>query len=193
MVWKPPKKKLSLEKMMALAKSLSTPLWFRSKPLIRASIEDEDNPVVVVRILDPTFLEKRWLICTFDPMAQDSDVISQQVRLLNSRYSFVGFEFLLIVPLAPKTEEIPPNVVTWLEQNHWHTVAVGDPASHLAKTLGLSTAKVGVMVLDAGKPALGWGFGKESFFSFELKLQKWLRERDPGLPLHDPDESSFKF
>lgn len=190
MVWTPPKKKLKGEKAIAHAREMSTPLWIRSKPMFRAEIEDEGSSVVTVRLLDPVLQQKNWLIAAFDPLGPAN--VLQNFKTIFARYTAIGLDFMTVIPLPAGALGFPPAVAQWIEQSHWPHIILGDPGSLHARTLGFTTPRLGLLLLQGGKPMIQWASDKESFHAFELKFQKFLRQADPGLPLHDPDEAFFK-
>jgi hypothetical protein len=192
MAWKPPKKKLSAEKALIEAKALSSGLWYKSKPIVFARVEDEETQDVVVRILDPSFTDKTWLVTVFDPLDPKQATVVQNMKIVMSRYHHMGLDYMTIIPVAPNVSTLPGPIQTWLDINRIaHPVTV-DPGGHLARSFECHLKGYGVMLLRMGATMLQWMAGQETFYDFELKLQQWLRDEDPGLPLHDPDPGFFK-
>ena len=187
MAWTPPKKKISPEKALALAKSRATPLWIRSKALAWPEQEAPELPIQL-RPLEPEYSKGMLGFAFFDPLAQAGPNSNYGLRFKSffDRYSDLGIELICVVPASLSQQEFPADVKSWMQHEHWSPISAADPGALLARFFGLSTEGPGFALVRDGKVALAWKSQEESFFDFEIRLQAWLRVEDPGLPLIDP-------
>ena len=185
MAWTPPKKKLSPEKAMALARQKAAPLWVRSKALFWPEKESIGAPVQL-RILEPEFSKGSHGFAFFSPTGDTGAELGRRFKELFERYSELGIEFYVVIPAPASQLEFPAEAKSWLQHEHWNVPALADAGGLLAQYWGLDAAGSGLVVIKSGKVEQLWNSKIEPLPTFEFRFQSWLRIEDPGLPLIDP-------
>ena len=181
MPWISGKKKIPLDKAMALARKRLIPLWYRSKPMLWM---DEK----ILRVLEPEFTHETWCLFAFNLQSYWSYSVAKRVIDFTARYSDLKMHFGLVIPLYKGQAALDFDEMAWITAVHFQHMVIGDPESVLKRALGFPDRDMGFIVFRAGKPVLAWDFPNESFPVFEKRFQEWLRASDPGLPLIDPKE-----
>lgn len=187
MAWTPPKKKISPEKAMALARQRATPLWLRSKAHFWPEQEAPTAPIQL-RVLEPEFSKTSMAFAFFDPSSEGGSALGVKFKALFERYAELGIEFYCVVPAPATQAEYPPDAKAWFQHQHWGVPGLADAGGLLGRLWGIPADVGGFVVLKNGSPEQVWNPALDSLKSFELRFQSWLRTEDPGLPLIDPQD-----
>ncbi|MFN7684209.1 MAG: hypothetical protein ACK5QT_02225 [Oligoflexia bacterium] len=179
MSWSDGKKKISLEKSIAMARQRLVPLWHSLKPLLWMD-------GATLRVLEPEFTQLIWVVYAMDPLRADQQELAARFEKFRGRYRRVDLSFLLVVPVPVGSVELPAHVKEWISKTHFREPLVADPEGGLLKGLSCPALPYSLSVFKGGKSVMQWN-GEEPLSRFELKFQDWLRSEDPGLPLVDPD------
>jgi len=185
MAWTPPKKKISPEKAMALARQRATPLWMRSKALFWPEKESPEAPIQL-GILEAEFSKGTHGFAFFAIASEAGEGLGRKFKELFERYSELGIEFYCVVPAPAMQQEFPADAKSWFQHEHWSVPALADVGGLLAQCWGLEPGGSGLVIIKSGKVEQLWNSQSESLHAFETRFQSWLRIDDPGLPLVDP-------
>jgi hypothetical protein len=180
MVWKPKEKELTLEEAVTLAKRELAPLWSGSEPLV-AAIRGAEGKRPAIFPLANQFSTVPRVFIFVDPTQPSSEFLLKYGREWAKRYQPNGCELLAVFRL-PYTGLRQAQDFEGLMKKHplGFPVAV-DRDGLLAEALSADELPA-VALLHKGKAVFvdhDWRKPAET----ELKLQKYLRESDPGLPL----------
>jgi hypothetical protein len=198
MVWKPKEKELTLEEAVALAKSELTPLWFGSEPLV-AAIRGAEGQKPSVFPLANHFSTVPRLFIFVDPTQPGSEFLLKYGREWHKRYQPNGCELLAVFRLPYGGLQQAQDFQGLFRKGLGFPVAI-DRDGLLAEALSAREVPA-IALLHKGKTVfvdVDWRKPAE----IELKLQHYLREGDPGLPLRPPfqgdavapaSESSMEF
>jgi hypothetical protein len=178
MVWKPKEKELTPEEAVALAKKELRPFWHGSAPLL-AGVAHGGR--VTAHPLDPEFLKRPWLIVFIDPTDFSGESVFLHIREFVKRYQQHDLGFLIV--LSPTFQFLrDANSVEHLLRKHQITVPVAvDADLMLSRAFGAASLPR-VILLSEGRFAIERS-GSEWVKDLELDIQKFLRVKDPGLPL----------
>lgn len=178
MTWKPKEKELTPEEAVALAKKELAPYWVGSKPLI-AGVKNGNRCFVVP--LDEEFKKKSWLILFADPTDFRGEASLLYLKEWHRRYN--GHELnTLLIYVPPYSYLKNPDAIQKLKDKEGIDFPlVIDTDETIAASFGASQLPK-IILYDKGKMSLESENG-EWLKDTELKIQKFLRSTEPGLPL----------
>ena len=178
MGWKKKEKDLSPEEAVALAKKELAPFWFGSGPRI-VGLKQEKGSVVLP--LDPEFIKKTWLLFFIDLTDFLGDFILSYAKEWHLRYQVHGVEILMIfLPSYGYFKDVK-HLQERVEGLHLDFISMVDCEEAIVQAFQ-AEAPPKVILLDKGNRIFEHG-GQEWLDQAELKLQSFLRQKDPGLPL----------
>ena len=186
MAWTPPKKKISPEKALSLARQRATPLWVRGKALFWPE-QDTPESAVQLRVLEPEFSKGIHAFAFFEPGHDAGAGLGRRFKELFDRYSDLGIEFYCVIQAPASQQEFPAEAKSWFQHEHWSIAALADAGGLLSRCWGLQTHGKGLVIFKGGQLEQLWNPDVEELKAFELRFQAWLRVEDPGLPLIDPN------
>lgn len=187
MAWKPKEKDLTAEEAVALARKELEPLWFRSDPLI-CGVVGENGPQAVP--IDSGFLKKSWLMVFTDPTLFSGDAVYRYVREWSKRYSGHGLGFLLVFRQAYRFYRDRPVINAIIDREEINLPLVVDAEGALAHAFGVTGYPQAVLIRTGGQ-VIHHSAGKNWSEDLEPKIQAFLWESDPGLPLSPPADLSI--
>ncbi len=193
MAWQRKEKPLTRDQAITEARIVLAPYWFASDPLIAATPADPElgRPAAVYP-LTAAFEKKAWAVILADPTQFSWHGVLTYAREWHKRYSPHRFEVMLVL-------RSPFPTLNAMGLLH---AAIGKSASHL-----MPAQLVFPIVLDhdgmlfevfgasRGLPRVEVVWEKNRICEFsspdiwshaEIEIQKFLRIRDPGLPLSLP-------
>jgi hypothetical protein len=178
MIWKPKEKELTPEEAVTLAKKELTPFWFGSPPLL-AGIQQEGQSLIVP--LSKDFTKEAWIIFLIDPTAFEGENAMVHAKEWHRRYHLNNLGFIIV--LVPSYEYLrrPDSIQKLIERQDISFPLVLDAESGLAHALN-ATQLPKIVLLNKGR-VVDSRDEKEAFSVIELRLQKFLRSMDLGLPL----------
>jgi hypothetical protein len=180
MVWKPKEKELTLEEAVVLAKRELAPLWSGSEPLV-AAIRGSQGRKPSIFPLASQFSAVPRLFIFVDPTQPSSEFLLRYGREWAKRYGPNGCELLAIFRLPYTGLAQAQDFEELLRKSPLGFPVAIDRDGLLAEALTAEELPA-VVLLHKGKVVfvdLDWRRPSET----ELRLQKYLRETDPGLPL----------
>lgn len=187
MAWKPKEKPLTQEEAIALARKDLAPNWHGCPPLF-AGVRGTQG--ATVHPLDAAFTEGNWILLFSDPTELNVNGVRDVAAEWHQRYQAHRLGVILVLRCPFPTLNLPENTVRWLERHPCHFVVVHDADGLLSEAFQVSRQPK-VLLLQKGRRILeqqgaGWLAGVET------RIQSFLRETDPGLPLPPPTPPSPK-
>jgi hypothetical protein len=197
MAWKPKEKELTLEEAVELARKELASDWHGSPPLL-AAVPGPAGPggagTVNAHPLEPAFAGRSWLMFFLDPLDFDGQIALDLARDFQKRYAGgdegagPGLALLCFLQLRYRFQREPG----WLEQlaraEHLSFPLVHDRGGLLARAFSVP-AFPRLLLLDRGKTLFETQV-LEHRDRTENEIQRFLRSRDPGLPLPRPVKQS---
>ncbi|MBI2712684.1 MAG: hypothetical protein HYX41_07525 [Bdellovibrio sp.] len=178
MIWKPKEKDLTLEEAVEMARKELAPFWFGKSPQI-AGVYANGNYSVFP--LNPDFSKDPWLILIIDPTQYSGEGAILYAKEWHKRYSELGLNFLLLVTATYKylmKVELAQKFVEDLQADL--TVAI-DVEQALAPAFGVKIPPK-IILIHQNKKYLEFNEG-DWVEQTEILIQKFLRIKEPGLPL----------
>lgn len=177
--WKKKEKVLSEEEAIAQARSQLAPFWSGSVPRL-AAIRQAGGAVSVYP-LDKEFVQSSWMIFFFDPLCYDGQSFVRLAREWNRRYSSKTVGSLAVIRVTYPFQ-IAPGYLEGLRK------ALSIPFSLVLDVDGLiakafqADGSPWFLLLDGGKAVSSFS-ATRVLVEGETAMQRFLRSRDPGLPL----------
>lgn len=173
-----------MEEAVALARKELAPYWAGSSPLVAGV---SDGTQATAHPLDPSFIQKQWLIAALDP-TQCS--ISSSLKILeewHDRFSVLGLEMIVIYRVPQSSLRQHSILSQLIPRRQFPFIQVCDPDEQLTLAFGGSVLP-SVMLLDKGQVVFR-RCGEPLWKETEVEIHKQLRLKDPGLPLRPPFET----
>lgn len=186
MAWKPKEKDLTAEEAVALARKELEPLWFRSDPLI-CGVVGENGPQAVP--IDSRFMKQSWVLIFSDPTLFSSESVYRYIREWSKRYAAHGLGFLIVFRQTYGFFRERPVVNAIIDREEINLPLVVDADGALAHAFGV-TAYPQALLVKAGGQVLYRSTSKDWNEGLEARIQTFLWETDPGLPLSPAAELS---
>lgn len=186
MGWKPKEKVLTSEEAVELARRELGPFWIGTEPLL-AGVRGADGKATA-HPLDLSFDKQAWLIFFADLTEFSGENVLLCLREWARRYGANDLRFLLVIrpafsfltsakALKASLKKAPESCPVVLDHDRLITEAFGGEKQTLPAIRLLSQRKV--LFESSG---LDWVKGAE------VEVQRFLRIKDPGLPLELPFE-----
>ncbi len=178
MSWKKKEKELTPEEAIQFAKTELAPFWLGSPPLI-AGVRNNQQASVVP--LDPKFLKKNWLILFVDSTSFSGETAVFYIKEWFRRYHTNHLYTLIVYVSTYRYFQSPEYLHRQKEWQNLGFPVVIDVDGTLAAAFSASDMPK-IILLSQNKMRLSHS-GKDWLKETELKIQRFLREPDPGLPL----------
>ncbi|HTL12200.1 MAG TPA: hypothetical protein VL588_06920 [Bdellovibrionota bacterium] len=178
MVWKPKEKELTRDEAVKLAREEVAPYWIGSPPLVVAA---QAGAMPRLFPIHQKFEEGPWLIHFLDPTTFGSETLIHYIQTLDQRYSRYGIQTLIILwPVYDHHLQRP--VLESFANSHRirHPMAV-DYNRLMCAALGVRQFPL-TLLIEKGATVARTEAG--AIDAIDAQIQKYLRDRDPGLPLH---------
>ena len=179
MIWKPKEKELTPEEAVERAKKELSPYWFGSPPLLAAVRMGPDK--VSAFPLEASFGKQSWLMFFIDPTDFSGDVMIQCAREFHRRYHTHQLGFLIIYRPQYSYMRGRDSLEQIKIRHQLPFPIVVDADETLLAAFGATTLPK-ILLFTEGKTLLQ-AEGPSWMADFEIEIQKFLRSRDPGLPL----------
>lgn len=190
MTWKKKEKALTPEEAIELAKKDLEPFWYGSEPFL-AAVKKKNG--IILYPLDPAFLKKGWLFFFFDITTLSSVSLLHYLKEWNKRYSTLGLGFIGIFRPYFRFLQDRKFIQQWITKNKLPFIFIADQEGLLHSAFRIEENPT--LVLFHENRILFSSSGTSWFNDSEIKIQKFLRIAEPGLPLlppaHDPGDLIF--
>lgn len=186
MAWKKKEKDLTPEEAIQQAKSHLASRWIGLSPLL-AVLEEEGRGTL--HPLEKSFLTETWIFILFDPLEPESNTYLEAARLWQERYSDFGIKFLLIFTSPFASQFNSEQTLLILQSKGLRAFVTIDIEDQFSRYFGWKSG-IQVFLLNQGSTRSLYTGGEE-LVKTEERLQDFLRESDPGLPLL-PIHTGFK-
>lgn len=184
--WKPKERNLTPEEAIAQATEALKPFWYKSDPLIAATVNASGAHVFP---LDPSFREKSLLIFLVDPTSVLRKEALVYAREYYKRYAQSDVNFLMILKGSYSYLKDRAPVELFMHRNGIAFPLAIDQDGALFAAFGVN-AQPKVLFMDKGAIVIERS-GPNWTDGFELELQKNLRSKEPGLALLNPYSPAF--
>ncbi|MCM2323803.1 MAG: hypothetical protein NDJ90_11140 [Oligoflexia bacterium] len=179
--WKPKEKPLTLEEAVALAKRNLNRYWIGSEALL-ATVSDAGR--VTAYPLSPDFAKRDWLLFFIDPTGYSGESALAYTEEWHRRFSAQGLGIIVVLKIPYRRLRAAETLELLLPKHQYPFILVVDPDDQLSLAFGVREAKdlPRVVLIEAGKTVYE-NSGKDWWRGTEARLQSFLRQKDPGLPL----------
>jgi hypothetical protein len=177
MAWKPKEKPLTPEEAIALARRELAPRWSGGTPLL-AAIRGEGH--VNAYPIDPSFAQHSWLLLFVDPLDVSGEACLELLREWHHRYSPYALSFIAVLRSGYSFTSDPAYLKALVVRGLPYPVTL-DSDGLLAEAFGAS-ARPKAILMGHGRKAVEIS-GPKWHEGLETSIQKFLREKDRGLPL----------
>jgi hypothetical protein len=184
MGWKPKEKPLTAEQAIEMVKAELAPWWFGSAPLV-AAVRQPRGGAVTLHPLDEAFKNRARLIFVLDPTGFAGEEMLFYIKEWHRRYKAHELEFLLVLKPCYKYLRQPTSIERFIRREQIPFPITLDHDGLLAAAFA-AEAEYPKLLLIASGQFVFQSEGPQWFVDAELKLQKFLRSRDPGLSLLEP-------